>query len=88
MLHHETHNGWSTEQTAGRLKQLAAEYAGEGIGQSGEMGEIGTNIRAVGQGRKYARFSRRDWPSLMWTMTAWAGVTDQAGGFALHAGLR
>jgi hypothetical protein len=25
-LHHETHNGWSTSQTAGRLRQLAAEY--------------------------------------------------------------
>ena len=26
-LHHETANGWSTVQTAGRLKQLAAKYA-------------------------------------------------------------
>ncbi len=27
VLHHETHNGWSTAQTAGRLKQLAKEYS-------------------------------------------------------------
>src|SRR5579862_885530 len=27
-LHHETHNGWDTRQTAGRLKQLASEYVG------------------------------------------------------------
>jgi hypothetical protein len=26
-LHHESHNGWSTSQVAGRLKQLAVEYA-------------------------------------------------------------
>jgi hypothetical protein len=26
-LHHETHNGWSTSETAGRLKQLSTEYA-------------------------------------------------------------
>jgi hypothetical protein len=26
VLHHETHNGWSTDQTAGRLKQLAQMY--------------------------------------------------------------
>jgi hypothetical protein len=25
-LHHETHNGWSTTQTAGRLKQLCGEW--------------------------------------------------------------
>jgi hypothetical protein len=30
VLHWETHNGWGTDQTAGRLKQLAAEYAQEG----------------------------------------------------------
>lgn len=29
-LHHETHNGWSTDQTAGRLKQLAKQFAIEG----------------------------------------------------------
>lgn len=29
-LHHETHNGWSTTQTAGRLKQLAGELANKG----------------------------------------------------------
>ena len=28
VLHHETHNSWNTGQTAGRLKQLAAEFAG------------------------------------------------------------
>lgn len=27
VLHHETHNGWSTQQTAGRLKRLAKEFA-------------------------------------------------------------
>jgi len=27
-LHHETHNGWSTVQTVGRLKQLAEEFSG------------------------------------------------------------
>ncbi len=26
-LHHERHNGWSTSRTAGRLKELAREYA-------------------------------------------------------------
>jgi hypothetical protein len=26
-LHHESHNGWSTDQTAGRLKQLCREWA-------------------------------------------------------------
>lgn len=25
-IHHETHNGWSTSQTAGRLKQLAEQF--------------------------------------------------------------
>ncbi len=29
-LHHETHNGWSTSQTAGRLKELVREYAQPG----------------------------------------------------------
>lgn len=29
-LHHETHNGWDTARTAGRLKQLCGQYAGEG----------------------------------------------------------
>lgn len=29
-LHHETHNGWSTSRTAGRLKQIAKEYCSEG----------------------------------------------------------
>lgn len=29
-LHHETHNGWSVTQTAGRLKRLAAESARPG----------------------------------------------------------
>lgn len=28
VLHHETHNGWSTAQTAGRLKELCRQYAG------------------------------------------------------------
>lgn len=28
-LHHETHNGWNTAQTAGRLKQLAQQFAPE-----------------------------------------------------------
>jgi hypothetical protein len=30
VLHHETHNGWSTSQTAGRLKQLAKQFAKPG----------------------------------------------------------
>ena len=30
VLHHETHNGWATGQTAGRLKQLAKELAQPG----------------------------------------------------------
>lgn len=30
VLHHETHNGWSTTQTAGRLKQLATQFAKTG----------------------------------------------------------
>lgn len=30
VLHHETHNGWSTAQTAGRLKALAKQYAETG----------------------------------------------------------
>ncbi len=29
-LWHETHNGWDTSQTAGRLKQLCGQYADEG----------------------------------------------------------
>ncbi|HLK58629.1 MAG TPA: hypothetical protein VKU00_18810 [Chthonomonadaceae bacterium] len=29
-LWHETHNGWSTAQTAGRLKQLAGQFAAQG----------------------------------------------------------
>jgi hypothetical protein len=29
-LHHETHNGWNTAQTAGRLKELCREYGGRG----------------------------------------------------------
>lgn len=29
-LHHETHNGWDTGQTAGRLKQLCKQFAREG----------------------------------------------------------
>ena len=27
VLHYETHNGWNTAETAGRLKQLCSEYA-------------------------------------------------------------
>lgn len=30
VLHHETHNGWSTSQTAGRLKELAIKFATDG----------------------------------------------------------
>lgn len=30
LLHHERHNGWSTAQSAGRLKQLAKEFSQEG----------------------------------------------------------
>lgn len=30
VLHWETHNGWGTDETAGRLKQLAKEFAQEG----------------------------------------------------------
>jgi hypothetical protein len=30
VLHHETHNGWSTSQTAGQLKVLAKQFASEG----------------------------------------------------------
>lgn len=29
VLHHEAHNGWSTSQTAGRLKELALELTGD-----------------------------------------------------------
>lgn len=35
VLHHETHNGWSTEQSAGRLKRLAQEYAHNGENPNG-----------------------------------------------------
>lgn len=30
VLHHETHNGWNTAQTAGRLKQLCQQFAAPG----------------------------------------------------------
>ena len=30
VLHHETHNGWTTVQTAGRLKQLAEQFVTSG----------------------------------------------------------
>jgi hypothetical protein len=30
VLHHETHNGWGTQQTAGRLKELCRMYARKG----------------------------------------------------------
>ena len=30
VVHHERHNGWSTAQTAGRLKELAKQFAQEG----------------------------------------------------------
>ena len=38
IVHHETHNGWSTVQTAGRLKQLAREFGGGGNGMDGSYG--------------------------------------------------
>ena len=31
VIHHETHNGWSTEQTAGRLKNLCRQHAKSGL---------------------------------------------------------
>ena len=37
VLHHETHNGWSTTQTVGRLKQLAGEFAQSGIRPEGAL---------------------------------------------------
>ena len=67
-VHHETHNGWSTAQTAGRLKQMAQELARKPIEakllQAGRAGEdprrvlICVDDDGVG-----------------------GGVTDQAGGF-------
>jgi hypothetical protein len=34
VLQHETHNGWATTQTAGRLKQLAQQYGNSGNPES------------------------------------------------------
>ena len=43
VLHHETHNGWATTQTAGRLMQLAKEYAAP----PDQRGGAGENPREV-----------------------------------------
>ena len=38
MLHHETRTGWSTAETAGRLKQLATEYCVSAVDFGAECG--------------------------------------------------
>lgn len=48
-LHHESHNGWSTVQTAGRLKQLAAEY-GARCGIDGRRVQVKIDDDGVGGG--------------------------------------
>ncbi len=48
MLHHETHNGWSTARTAGRLKQLAAEFGAPG--EDARLVEILIDDDGVGGG--------------------------------------
>ena len=47
VLHHETHNGWDTKRTAGRLKELAGAFGGIGLcGQGGQSGQ-GADARRV-----------------------------------------
>lgn len=48
-LHHETHNGWDTTQTAGRLKQLAGEY-GQRAGVDGRNVPVLIDDDGVGGG--------------------------------------
>ncbi len=48
VLHHETHNGWSTVQTAGRLKQLTAEF--NMMGEDGRRIEVLVDDDGVGGG--------------------------------------
>jgi hypothetical protein len=48
VLHHETHNGWGTEQTAGRLKQLAREFSEPG--EDPERVQIKVDDDGVGGG--------------------------------------
>jgi len=48
-LHHETHNGWSTTQTAGRLKELAREW-GRYAGQVPQAVEVKVDDDGVGGG--------------------------------------
>jgi hypothetical protein len=48
VLWHETHNGWSTSQTAGRLKSLAREYKQDG--ETPESIEIKIDDDGVGGG--------------------------------------
>ena len=48
-LHHETHNGWSTTQTAGRLKELAREW-GRYTGQVPQAIDVKIDDDGVGGG--------------------------------------
>lgn len=87
-LHHETHNGWSTQQTAGRLKQLCKEFAQEGedpcgiackIDDDGVGGGVvdaagGYSFRPVGGGTK--AWQPEDYPNRRSEM--WFSVADRA----------
>lgn len=48
-MHHESHNGWSTTQTAGRLKELAREW-GATTGQAPQAVEVKIDDDGVGGG--------------------------------------
>ena len=48
-LHHEAHNGWSTTQTAGRLKELARQY-GNSAGMTPQSVAVKIDDDGVGGG--------------------------------------
>lgn len=48
-LHHESHNGWSTTQTAGRLKELCGEY-GQRVGMNPKEVPVNVDDDGVGGG--------------------------------------
>ncbi|MCW5943291.1 MAG: hypothetical protein KIS66_13750 [Fimbriimonadaceae bacterium] len=85
LIHHERHNGWSTSQTAGRLKRLARDLAERGEdptrvaikidddGVGGGVVDQAEGFRFVGLSASAVAFEPDDYPnrrSEMWFSTA------------------
>jgi len=92
-LHHEWHNGWSTPQIAGRLKQLAKEHAAPGEdprlipikidddGVGGGVVDLADGYNFLGVSAASAAFEPEDYPNRRSEL--WFGTADRARRFAL-----